>query len=132
MNRIASFLVANLTLIGLVVLFWGCSATGPDSSATSDPATTYTSLLDVLRNQPQLNITGAGNNVEIRIRGSRSITGNNEPLFVLDGTPIGNGYSSASTIDANMVDGVRVLAGSQAAIYGARGANGVILITSKR
>jgi TonB-dependent SusC/RagA subfamily outer membrane receptor len=72
------------------------------------------------------------NGIEIRIRGSRSLVGNNEPLFVLDGAPVGSGYNSASSVDVNMVQSIRVLPGGQAAIYGARGANGVILITTKK
>lgn len=122
----------TLILFSVVAILWGCSTANPGATAGPKADRTYNSLLDMLRNQPQLNISGAGNNVEIRIRGSRSLVGNNEPLFVLDGAPVGTGYNSASSIDVNMVESIRVLAGSQAAIYGARGANGVIVITSKK
>lgn len=121
-----------LTIISAVVMLMGCSSIAPGTNANSDPAPTYTTLLDMLRHQPQLNISGGGENVQIRIRGSRSLLGNNEPLFVFDGTPIGVGYSSARSIDVNVVESIRVLAGAQTAIYGNRGANGVILIAAKK
>jgi hypothetical protein len=110
------FLSLNALAFFSVILLWGCGTSAPGTTAGPKSDRTYTSLLDMLRNQPQLNITGAGNNVEIRIRGSRSLVGNNEPLFVLDGAPVGSGYNSASSVDVNMVQSIRVLPGGQAAI----------------
>lgn len=72
--------------------------------------------------------------LEIRIRGTSSIYGSNEPLFVVDGVPVrtmaGGGLYMVNPAD---VESIEVLkdAGA-AAIYGSRGANGVILITTKR
>lgn len=66
----------------------------------------------------------------IRIRGEKSLSGGNEPLIVLDGIPF-NG--TMNEIDQNSIENISVLKdASSAAIYGARAANGVILITSKR
>jgi len=95
------------------------------------PDLEFTSLLDMLRRGPYLNIIGSGNNATVLIRGIRSIEGNNEPLFVVDGTPLGNGYSSASSIDVTTVESIRVLSAAQSGIYGAREANGVIQIKLK-
>ena len=86
----------------------------------------------------------------ITIRGSNSFLGNNQPLFIVDGVPISNAeYSSsgqqrgfgggeydygnaASDIDPSNVESMSVLKGAAAtAVYGSRGANGVILITTK-
>lgn len=65
---------------------------------------------------------------QIRIRGTRSLTANNDPLIVLDGIPF---PGSIGDIDMNSVKSVDVLKDASAtAIYGSRGANGVILITT--
>ncbi|OQX82105.1 MAG: SusC/RagA family protein [Bacteroidetes bacterium 4484_276] len=90
-----------------------------------------------------------GGSANIIIRGSSSITGNNQALIVVDGIPISNsntnnsgqttgrsGYdfgSAASDIDPNNIESMNVLKGAAAtALYGSRAANGVILITTKK
>lgn len=79
-----------------------------------------------------------GGNVSVRIRGTNSINGNSEPLYVVDGIQISNGggitdVSPLSTINPNDIESVDVLKDASAtAIYGSRAANGVILITTKR
>ena len=66
---------------------------------------------------------------EIRIRGIRSIDNNNNPLYIVDGVP----QSDISSISPTDVDNIEVLKdASSVAIYGSRGANGVILITTKQ
>lgn len=76
------------------------------------------------------NTDGApGGNATIRVRGGNSITGGNNALVVVDGIQGVN----ISTINPNDVESLEVLKDASAtAIYGARGANGVILITTKR
>lgn len=70
-----------------------------------------------------------GGNVTIRIRGGNSVTGGNNALVVVDGVQGGN----LSTINPNDIESMEVLKDASAtAIYGARGANGVILITTKK
>ncbi len=73
----------------------------------------------------------------VRIRGNRSMTGDNNPLYVLDGIPIVNvlGVTSFSISDLNPNDiaSIEILKDASAtAIYGSRGANGVVLITTKK
>ncbi|EXG77730.1 TonB-linked outer membrane protein, SusC/RagA family [Xylanibacter oryzae DSM 17970] len=69
-----------------------------------------------------------GANVSIRVRGGGSITQSNDPLFIVDGVPT----SSISEIPAEQIESIDVLKdASSTAIYGARGANGVILVTTK-
>lgn len=69
-----------------------------------------------------------GAEVSIRIRGGGSITQSNDPLFIVDGFPV----SSISDIPADQIETIDVLKdASSTAIYGARGANGVILVTTK-
>ncbi|PSR56118.1 hypothetical protein AHMF7605_22735 [Adhaeribacter arboris] len=101
----------------------------------------------------QINNSGgqAGSSSRIVIRGNTSLTGNNQPLFVVDGIPIDNstnrgisentesalfnGYAGnrGIDIDPNIIENVTVLKGASAtALYGSRGAFGVILITTKK
>jgi TonB-linked SusC/RagA family outer membrane protein len=83
---------------------------------------------------PGLNITqnsndAAQNSFNISIRGRNSIKASDSPLIVLDGVPYSGGFNE---IDQNDIKSIEVLKdASAAAIYGARGANGVILITTK-
>lgn len=77
-------------------------------------------------------ISGPASNPEIRVRGGgRSISGSNEPLFVLDGNPVGNGYNNVRSIDVNNVQSISVLSPASAGKYGARGGMGVIEIRTK-
>lgn len=69
-----------------------------------------------------------GADVSIRVRGGGSISQSNEPLYVVDGFPV----STISDIPADQIVSIDVLKdASSTAIYGARGANGVILVTTK-
>ncbi len=87
---------------------------------------------------------GAG--IRIRIRGGTSINANNEPLYVIDGFPIEVDYSVSdgptefsapsssplANLDPSNIESIDILKdASAAAIYGARGANGVVIITTK-
>ncbi|MHA4810749.1 TonB-dependent receptor plug domain-containing protein, partial [Flavitalea flava] len=84
------------------------------------------------------NNAAPGGNISVRIRGTNSINGSSEPLYIIDGIQISNGGSVTdpsplSTINPNDIESVEILKDASAtAIYGARGANGVILITTKR
>lgn len=84
---------------------------------------------------PGLNISTTGNNAEgssavTRIRGEKSISADNKPLIILDGIPFDGPWSE---LNPNDIKSIEVLKdASSSAIYGARGANGVILVTSKR
>lgn len=88
-------------------------------------------------NQPGLNNGSA----RIVIRGNSSITGDNQPLFVVDGMPIDNSSretgnldygNGAADINPENIESIEVLKGANAsALYGSRAANGVILITTK-
>lgn len=95
---------------------------------------------------------GLGGATRITIRGSNSFLGNNQPLFVVDGVPISNdSYSdseqevgfggataydygnAASQINPEDIESINVLKGAAAtALYGVRGSNGVIMITTKK
>ncbi|XZF16302.1 SusC/RagA family TonB-linked outer membrane protein [Chitinophagaceae bacterium MMS25-I14] len=68
--------------------------------------------------------------VQIKIRGGGSITQDNSPLYVVDGVEVENGLNSLSPQDIESVDVLKDA--SATSIYGARGANGVVIITTKR
>jgi TonB-linked SusC/RagA family outer membrane protein len=67
--------------------------------------------------------------IRIRVRGGMSITGDNSPLYIIDGVQVENGLSGISPQDILSIDVLKDAAAT--AIYGARGANGVIVITTK-
>ncbi|WP_217809499.1 TonB-dependent receptor [Massilibacteroides vaginae] len=75
--------------------------------------------------------TGApGAGISIRIRGTNSIQGNNEPLYVIDGFPISGNPTNLNNAD---IESLEILKDASAtAIYGSRGANGVVMITTKK
>ena len=91
------------------------------------------------------NSTGSAGSSRVVIRGNTSLTGDNQPLYVIDGIPMGNdnngsagmwggndGGDGISSINADEVASVSVLkGGAAAALYGSRASNGVILITTK-
>lgn len=82
-----------------------------------------------------LNVTttssGVFEDTKINLRGIRSMTGNNNPLLVIDGIPLDIRY--LSSLNPNDIDDISVLKGSSsAAIYGPDARNGVILVTTKR
>jgi len=66
--------------------------------------------------------------VKIRVRGGGSITGDNKPLFIVDGFPV-NSISDIAPSDIESIDVLKDA--SSTAIYGSRGANGVIIVTTK-
>ena len=68
---------------------------------------------------------------DIRIRGNRSLNASNSPLYVVDGVPLSSG--GIETINPRDIEAIDILKdASSTAIYGSRGANGVVLITTKR
>lgn len=114
----------------------------------SDISRSETNVVNALSGKVSgVQITNAGaqgGSARIVIRGPSSITGNNQPLFVVDGVPIDNsaprlgGYggrdygNTAQDVNPNDIASITVLKGpNAAALYGSRAANGAILITTK-
>lgn len=74
---------------------------------------------------------GLGDNFDIVIRGAGSLTGSTAPLYVIDGFP--QETSNMSSLNPNDIESIDILKDASAtAIYGARGANGVVIITTKK
>ena len=150
--------VAATTLTELVVTGYGNqrreAVTGSVTTVNADDAnvgqiTTPTQLLQ--GRVPGVNIIqnngGPGAGVQVRIRGGTSISASNDPLYVIDGVPINNapveptslGQNNSlprnplSLINPNDIESITVLKDASAtAIYGSRGANGVVQITTRR
>jgi TonB-dependent SusC/RagA subfamily outer membrane receptor len=81
-----------------------------------------------------VSVTRTEGGIAVRIRGATSIYGSNEPLYVLDGVAIQPGPGGALTgIDPYDIESIEVLKDpADTALYGMRGANGVIVIKTKR
>lgn len=74
-----------------------------------------------------------GGGMTVRIRGASSIASSNDPLYVVDGVPVGEGASAIAYLSPNDIESMSILKdASSAAIYGSRAANGVVLITTKQ
>lgn len=85
-----------------------------------------------------------GGGVDVRVRGSTSITASNQPLYVIDGVPVvsgsfsqigvGNqGVNALADLNPSDIESIEVLKDAvSTAVYGSRGANGVVLITTKK
>lgn len=72
-----------------------------------------------------------GSSVTVRIRGTNSITGASEPLYVIDGFPASS--DNLATISPSDIESIDILKDASAtAIYGSRGANGVVIITTRK
>ncbi len=98
------------------------------------PATVEEMLLGRIPGVEVLRLAGGG--FSVRIRGARSFLGSSEPLYVVDGIPVMGALGPGSAlvgINPHDVERIDVLkdAGSTA-IYGMRGANGVIVVTTRR
>ena len=87
----------------------------------------YSNIYDYLRGKVAGVSVGYGDPPAITIRGVRSVNSSNEPLILVDGMEM----SDISSIAPNTVKSVEVLKDASTSIYGFRGANGVILITTK-
>ncbi len=91
------------------------------------------------------NASGPGGSTRVILRGTKSLTGDSEPLYVIDGIPMANnkpsqagmwggwdGGDGLSQINPQDIESISILKGSNAAaLYGSQGANGVVLITTK-
>jgi len=93
-----------------------------------------TNVMEALQGKlPGVDITrssgAAGAGVNVLVRGNRSLSASNSPLFVVDGIQ----YSNVQDINPNDIESMEVLKdAASTAIYGSRGANGVIIITTKK
>ncbi len=126
------------------VLAAGCASLGAPPSSPPAPNVTAQdiernsghSIIDILQSKaPGLIVTQSSNGgVSLQIRGPSTLLGSNEPLFVIDDIPVEAGPGGALMgVNPYDIDTIRVLKNpADIGIYGVRGANGVILIRTKR
>ena len=79
---------------------------------------------------PGVNVIGSEPNIRVQIRGNSTISGSAEPLFVLDGVVVP--LDALTAFPASDVETIEVLKDGEAAVYGSRGANGVIAVFTRR
>ena len=143
----ASVAVTVIAIVPLVALLACASggtartrpADGPsagDAASVRDVDASGKSLEDLFAGRfPGVSVTRAnGGGLQIRIRGgSNSFYGSNEPLFVVDGTPLQSGTGGIVFLNPYDIERIEVLKNpADITLYGMRGANGVIRITTTR
>ena len=130
----------------LALLFSSCSSvqkTTAGEPTTIDPeADTIIASNDddspqawesLFRRVPGLQVRGNFPDLSLLIRGAKSLQASTEPLFVLEGVPLGRNFRDlAQAANPNEVKSIKVLKGTSASLYGARGANGVIVVRLKQ
>lgn len=122
-----------IAAVGLTLLLSGCATTQNTNSTIGQEKDPYDgkrvrvidnplSLEDFLVRAPGVVVNGA----------TVSIRGGGPPLFIVDDIPLGNSYAGAvNAVNPQDIASVEVISGPDAAIYGRRGANGVIVIRTK-
>lgn len=133
-NKVNMKIKAIICII-TIGLFASCASTrsAQDIKTPSELSTTYLELADYLRRVPGLLVTKRGTNYSVLVRGISSISGSNEPLYVIDRNQVGSYDQAASMVDPNDIARVEVLKDvASTTAYGMRGANGVIIIHTKK
>jgi TonB-dependent SusC/RagA subfamily outer membrane receptor len=132
--------VLRITLAGFAT---GC-ASGGSPPAESTNSTVSGADLEANAGEPiektlQSRVTGVvvrrtdDGGIALQIRGATSFDGTDAPLYLLDGAPFEPGPGGTLTgVDPYNIESIKVLKGAEAGIYGIRGMNGVILITTKK
>ena len=144
---------ALMPLAVFVMLVPGCARSAEQRGGQPEPAAAPASTRDGLSAEElarapsvsieqllQNKVAGAiitrteGGGIAIRLRGTSSFTGNNDPLYVIDGVPIQPGPNGSLTgINPYDIASIKVLKDpTDIAMYGSRGANGVIIIKTKK
>ncbi len=135
------------TIVILLFTFSMCSCSATRSVVKNDPQSdesgsnlisgelaegTPQNWDNLFRRVPGVQVRGSYPDLSLLIRGAKTLQGDTEPLFVLEGVPLGREFSSlARAANPNDVASIRVLKGTQASLYGARGANGVVVVKLK-
>ena len=112
-------------------LIIGSSSSISENQFKAQPITRVDQILQGRASGVQITNSGGapGGDVRIRVRGSNSFSGDNEPLYVIDGF-VGGDFNTVNPDDISSIEVLKDAAST--AIYGSRGANGVILISTKK
>lgn len=132
--------VLNKTMDDIVVIGYGAvkksNLTGAVTSLKSEDVKKVpaTNVMEAIQGKvPGVDITrssgSAGAKANVSVRGNRSLTASNQPLYIVDGIQ----YSNFEDLNPNDIQSMEILKdAASTAIYGSRGANGVIIITTKK
>jgi TonB-linked SusC/RagA family outer membrane protein len=134
-------LSSDLALDEVIVVGYGTQRKSQTTGAISSISNRQINELPIMNARQALQGRAAGVDVvqagskpgaapQIRIRGRRSFNASNDPLFVVDGIPISGGIDDINPQDIQSMEVLKDA--SSTAIYGARGANGVVLVTTNR
>lgn len=137
---------ADGTALVLAALLGACHGGGrssPEPGAVDRPGPSVVARRDTLqdvalsmdelirRRVPGVDVRGSGSSLQIRVRGTAGLTGTGEPLIVVDGVTL-QSVSALSGVNPADVDRIELLKDAAASIYGVRGTNGVLVITTRR
>lgn len=132
----------GIAVIAVLVFSVGCASSGTTSRGSSsgnsgsevEVDNASITLADYLRRLSGVTVQGYGNNISVLVRGAQTVSGNNEPLFIINGSRAGRSYQQvASMVDVSDIDRIRVIKGSEAGSrYGLEGSAGVIIIRTKK
>ena len=137
----------SLLTLSLAVAAMGCGSGKAQPQTGPQPKATEVTGEDVRKHQdepiermlqgrvPGLLVSRTGDgSISVQVRGNTSFAERTQtPLYVLDGLPFQPGKGGVLTaVDPYSIESIKLLRGTEAAIYGIEGANGVIIITTKR
>ena len=137
-NTLPTLFFLLISMSSFSLLFSSCATTGqqrggPDVETLLIENPNLT-LKDYLMRLSGVQVSERGGEVRVVLRGASSLSGDNSPLFVLDGSPIGTSYSAIeNAVVLRDIEYVQVMRGSEAmTTYGMRASNGAIVIYTKR
>jgi TonB-dependent SusC/RagA subfamily outer membrane receptor len=128
-------LMYRILMLTSVVLLAGCASGGArESDDAPAPAAGPDMESQFAGKFPGVEVSRvASGGITVRIRGATSILGSSEPLFIIDGVKVQSGPGGLLFLDPNEIRKIEVLKDiGSTAIYGSEGANGVVIITTKR
>ncbi len=136
--RFFNYILGLFILFTLPLLINSCATSGVDRGTSNidqllieNPNLT---LKDYLRRVSGIQVTERGGQVRVVLRGATSVSGDNSPLFVVDGSPVGTSYNDLeNAVDIRDVESILVMRSSEAmTTYGMRASNGAIVVHTKR
>lgn len=106
----------------------------PNTFLTTEKTASNLSLADRLKRIPGLRVMDTGQEIKVMVRGASTAFQNTDPLYVINHVPIGHSYNQVvSQVDPNDIKAITVLKdAASSSLYGIRGSNGVILISTKK
>ncbi len=131
-------IVRSAALVGSIVSLFGCASLKQEPDDAPDAGQSSASGKGVEElfagRFPGVEVSKPpGGGISIRIRGSSTVIGDSEPLYIIDGARVQSGPGGLLFLDPNDIRKIEVLKDiGSTSLYGSEGANGVILITTKQ